>query len=176
MNFIKKHIKIIIIVLLIMVSIILFLKIKNLEHQILNIKAIPSVELVNYLSIGDNDIISGSVVGFVKFNNTNDQPINLQQYIKITALDEFDSNGNQIFLYQDIIKMDVLAPRYLEPIYLKTVDKGSNRITMSDDAGNLFFINKYNREVGMFDATSDNTILITDNSDFRRFIFNFYSN
>lgn len=175
MTFVKKHIKNIIIILLLLLSLGFFVQTLSLKQEALWQKSVPSVELTNSLSIGNNSIVSGDVVGFVKFNDKRDQPRTMEQYIKITALDEFDSEANQLFLYQDIIKMNLLAPRFFDPVYLKTISKDGDRITLSDEDGNLFFINKITAQVGMFDATSDKTTLVTDMFDFRDFVFDFYS-
>lgn len=151
----------------------LFFERQTLKFELINQKSIPDVGLVNYFSIDSKNIISGGVLGFVKFNNKNDQPKTLKQYIKIEALDQFDSKGAQLFSYQDIVKMEYLPPKYFDTVFLKVINITNDRITLSDKDNNLFFIDKVTKEVGMFDSTGDRTKLITSDFKYTEFMREF---
>ena len=46
------------------------------------------------------------------------------------------------------------------------VNETSRTITLEDENGNQFFIDKTTKEVSMRDVTGDNTVLITSDSDY----------
>lgn len=165
----QKRISITLIVILLITNIITFLMYKSLKWDLIFTKAVPDVELVNYLSINSNDLVSGSITGFVLFENPEDQPKDMRQYIKISATNQRNAAGNQVFIYQDIIKMNVLAPRYFDPTFLSVKETSGSVITLTDDDNNLYYLNKNTREVRLVDSGGDKTKLITDDSDFRDF-------
>ena len=165
----KKRISIIIIIVLAILVVSLYFKNADLKYQLSSEKSVPDVELINYLSVNSN-VVSGGVVGYVVFDDKEKQPKRMRQYIKIEALKNFTEEGKQLFSHTDIIKMDVLPPRYFEPVILTAKDTSGTVITLTDTAGNLFFIDKATKEVSTLDATGDMTRLITKDSDFRDFI------
>lgn len=149
------------------------LEIKNLEWELIYEKSVPDVELINYLSFDSKNIAAGSVTGFVVFDDKEKQPRDLRQYVTITASENFDISGKQIFYLTDIVKMNVLAPRYFEPVALTFKNMADEVITLADNSNNFYQINLNTKEVSMFDATKDVTKLITNQSDFRDFMVQF---
>lgn len=170
-NWLKISI-VIIAVLLVMLGI-LFLKNAELEWQLVFDKSVPDVELINYLSFDSKDIVSGSVTGFVVFDDKEKQPRNFRQYIKLTALNSLDNDSKQLFSLTDIIKMDGLPPRYFDPVVLTVKNTSGDIITLADTENNLYFIDKKTNQVSMFDSTKDLTKLITSDSDFGKYIQDF---
>ena len=142
-----------------------------MEWQLIYEKAVPDVELINYLSFDSNYIASGGVVGFVVFDDKAKQQKDLRQYVEIQASNKFEG-GKQVFYLTDIIKMNNLAPRYFDPVVLTAKDKSGDSITLSDTENNMYLINKYTKEITMFDATKDVSKLITNQTDFRNFVVN----
>jgi hypothetical protein len=136
---------------------------------IYNEKAVPDVELVNYLSFNSNGVVSGSATGFVVFDDIEKQPKDLRQYVQIAASNK-TINGKQIFYLTDIIKMNNLAPRYFDPSILTVTNIANNIITLSDSENNLYMINTNTKEISMFDSTKDVTKLITNSFDFQDYI------
>ena len=114
--------------------------------------------------------LSGEVRGFVKFDNIADQPRDLRQNYIIKPFNKFDENLRQHFSLEEIIKMQYLAPRSLGFSELVEVSETGNTITLEDENGNKFFIDKSTKEVSMKDATGDSTTLITSDNDFGDFI------
>ena len=159
----------IIIVLLIMVGV-LFGQKQDYKFTLLyQYQAIPDIELINTLTTTQGGL-SGEVRGFVKFDNVADQPKNLRQYYIIKPLNKFDGNLRQYFSLEEIIKMQYLAPRSLGFSELVEVSETATTITLEDESGNKFFIDKSTREVSMKDATGDSTTLITSDNDYGDFI------
>lgn len=135
-------------------------------------KSVPDVEIINYLSFDPRNIASGSVTGFVAFDDEEKQPKGMRQYIQITASSDV-LDGQQVFYLTDIIKMDVLPPRYFDPVVLTISNVEGSIITLTDGNNNSYLINKNTNEVSMFDSTKDVTKLITKNSEFREFMREF---
>lgn len=163
--------KIILVVLLILAGV-LFFQNKNLKWELIYENAVPDVELINYLTFDSNNIASGSLTGFVVFDDKEKQPKELKQYVQITASND-TTNGRQIFYLVDIIKMDVLPPRYFDPVALIITNTTNGIITLSDSNNNLYQIDKNTGEVSMFDNTKDIAKLITSDSEFRDFMVTF---
>ena len=159
----------IIIVLLIMVGV-LFGQKQDYKFTLLyQYQAIPDIELINTLTTTQGGL-SGEVRGFVKFDNVADQPKNLRQYYIIKPLNKFDGNLRQYFSLEEIIKMQYLAPRSLGFSELVEVSETGNTITLEDESGNKFFIDKSTKKVSMKDATDDGTTLITSDNAYGDFI------
>ena len=165
----RKFSTLIIIVLLVIIGI-LFVQRQDYKFTLLyQYQAIPDIELTNTLTATQNGL-SGEIRGFVKFDNIADQPRNLRQYYIIKPLNKFDENSRQFFSLEEIIKMQYLAPRSLGFSELVEVSETGNIVTLEDESGNKFFIDKSTKEVPMKDATGDSTTLITSNNDYRDFI------
>jgi len=176
-NFFKKYLLnkktlILIIILLVILVGVFYVKYVNLKYELLWEKSVPDVELINYLSFNQN-IISGALTGFVLFDNKEKQPKDLKQYIEIKALEYHDKNGKQLFQERDIVKMNLIPPRYFEPVILTIKDSSGSTITLADSDNNLFFIDKITKEVRMSDVTGDTTRLITDEFDYEKFMREF---
>lgn len=164
----RKFSILIIIVLLITVSV-LFGQKQDYKFTLLyQYQAIPDIELINTLTTTQGGL-SGEVRGFVKFDNIADQPKNLRQYYIIKPLNKFDGS-RQYFSLEEIIKMQYLAPRSLGFSELVEVSETGNTITLEDEGGNKFFIDKSTKEVSMKDATGDSTTLITSDNAYGDFI------
>lgn len=170
----KNKIAIICCTVLLVVTGLLYLQNQNLKWEMIYEKSVPDVELINYLTFNSKSIASGSVTGFVIFDDEEKQPKEMRQYVQITASTDF-SNGRQIFYLVDIIKMDTLAPRYFDPVVLTMSVIEGNIVTLTDGNNNSYLINKSTKEVSMFDATRDVTRLITNDSKFRDFMRDFLS-
>lgn len=171
-TFTQNRILIVIIVLLIIFAVGQFLKAQDLRWQLIYEKSVPDVELINYLTFNANNVASGSATGFVVFDDTEKQPQDLRQYTRITASDDFE-NGKQIFYLTDIIKMNVLPPRYFDPVILRVQSIANGVVTLADTENNLYFIDKGTSQVTTFDGTKDATRLVTSDSEFRDFMRDF---
>jgi len=53
---------------------------------------------------------------------------------------------------------------------LHEVNETSRTITLEDENGNQFFIDKNTKEISMKDVTGDSTVLITSDSDYKEFM------
>lgn len=162
----KNKIAIICCAILLLVIGFMYLQTQDLRWQLIYEKSVPDVELINYLSFNSNGVASGSVTGFVLFDDEEKQPWDLRQYIRIDASNDFE-NGKQIFYLTDIIKMNVLPPRYFDPVILKAQNTSNGVVTLADSDNNLYFIDKATNEVTTFDGTKDATRLVTSDSEFR---------
>ena len=166
----KRKFSILIIIVLLIVIGVLFGQKQDYKFTLLyQYQAIPDIELINTLTATQSGL-SGEVRGFVKFDNTADQPRDLRQYYIIKPLNKFDENSRQYFSLDEIIKMQYLAPRSLGLSELVEVSETSNTVTLEDENGNKFFIDKSTKEVSMKDATGDSTTLITSDNNFGDFI------
>lgn len=153
----------------------LYLQNQSLKWEMIYEKSVPDVELINYLTFDSTNIASGSVTGFVVFDDSEKQPKGMRQYVQITASNDL-SYAKQVFYLVDIIKMDALAPRYFDPVVLTISNVEGNIVTLTDGNSNSYLINKATKEVNMFDSTRDVTRLITNQSDFGKFMRDFLSN
>lgn len=165
----QKFLILIIIILLVIIGI-LFIQKQDYKFTLLyQYQAIPDIELMNTLTVTQNGL-SGEVRGFVKFDNIADQPKDLRQYYIIKPLNKFDENLRQYFSIEEIIKMQYLAPSSLGLSELVEVSETANTITLEDEGGNKFFIDKLTKKVSMKDDTGDSTILITSDNSYGDFI------
>lgn len=151
---------------------VLYLQNQHLKWEMIYQKSVPDVELINYLTFDSNNVASGGVVGFVVFDDKEKQPREMRQYIQIMASSDF-IGGRQVFYLTDIIKMDVLSPRYLDPVVLTTSKVERNIVTLTDGNNNSYIIDKGTKELSMFDSTRDVSRLITKDSEFREFMRDF---
>ena len=166
----KRKFSILIIIILLIIIGVLFGQKQDYKFTLLyQYQSIPDIELINTLTATQGGL-SGEVRGFVKFDNIADQPRDLRQYYIIKSLNKFDENSRQYFSLDEIIKMQYLAPRSLGLSELVEVSETGNTITLEDEGGNKFFIDKSTKEVSMKDATGDGTTLITSDNDYGDFI------
>jgi hypothetical protein len=157
----------IIVVLLVMVGV-FFGEKQDYKFTLLNqYQVVPDVELINTLMETQGGL-SGEVRGFVKFDNSADQPKDLRQYYIIKRL--VDGSLRQNFSLEEIIKMQYLSPRSLGLSELVEVSDTGGTISLEDENGNKFFIDKSTKKISMKDAAGDNTTLITSDNDYRDFI------
>lgn len=168
----SRKISISIIIILLIVVGVLFSQKQNCEYTLLyQYQTIPDIELKNTLQESRDGII-GEIRGFVKFDNLENQPKDLRQYYIIKPLNKFDKNLSQYFSLEEVIKMQYLSSKSMGILELVEINETDRMITLEDEVGNQFFINKITKEVSMRDMTGDNTTLITDDSDYRDFIKN----
>lgn len=166
----KRKFSILIIIVLLIIIGVLFGQKQDYKFTLLyQYQTIPDIELINTLTLTQNGLF-GEIRGFVKFDNIADQPRDLRQYYIIKPLNKFDENLRQSFSLEEIIKMRYLTPRSLGFSELVEVNETGNTITLEDEKGNKFFIDKSAKEVSMKDATGDSTTLITNDNDFGDFI------
>lgn len=166
----KRKFSIFIIIFLLIVVGVLFGQRQECKFTLLNqYQAIPDIELINTLS-ATQDGLYGEVRGFVKFDNTADQPRALRQYYIIKPLNKFNENSRQYFSLEEIVKMQLLSPRSLGFSELVEVSETANTIILEDEYGNKFFIDKSTKEISMKDATGDGSTLITADDDYGNFI------
>ena len=165
----KRKFSILVIIFLLITTGVLFFQKQDYKFTILyQYQAIPDIELMNTLTTTQGGL-SGVVRGFVKFDNTADQPRNLRQYYIITPLNEYNGS-RQYFLLEEIIKMQYLSPRSTGFSELVEVSETNNTITLEDEGGNKFFIDKSTKAVSTKDATGDSTTLITSDFAYGDFI------
>lgn len=166
----KRKISITIIIILLVIIGVLFFQKQDYKFTLLyQYQAIPDIGLMNTLTTTQNGL-SGEVRGFVKFNNIADQPKNLRQYYIIKPLNKFDENLRQYFSIEEIVKMQYLAPRSLGLSELFEVSETSSTITLEDEGGNKFFIDKLTKKVSTKDSAGDITTLITNDNLYGDFI------
>lgn len=167
---IKKNWKNVLIIILLFLSCNYFFKYTSQKWDVIyNEKVVPDVELFNNLNFNNNGVTTGSVVGFVAFDDIRKQPKDLRQYYQIVASNKY-YNNKQIFYLTEIIKMNNLAPHYFDPDMLTVNNITNNIITLSDEYNNLYMINMNTKEISMFDSTKDVTKLITSSFSFQDFI------
>lgn len=165
----EKSLIIAIVALLVIIGVLFFQK-QNYKFILLyQYQVVPDIELTNTLTMTQNGL-SGEVRGFVKFDNTADQPKNLRQYYILKPLNKFVGNSQQYFSLEEIIKMPYLAPRNLGVSELVEVSETSKIITLENEIGNKFFIDKLTKGVSMKDVTGDSTTLITSDNSYGDFI------
>lgn len=147
--------------------------------------AVPHVELISAMgfygidsqygqlvtSRNKGDIAFGSITGFVVFSNFEDQPKDARQYYTIEATDSYDENGNQIFTLLDTLKLNAIPPRAFEKEIMKVISNTDQFVTLESENGHSFRINKRTDEVAITDAGGDAVSLITNQSDYKDFIF-----
>ncbi|MDD2680753.1 MAG: hypothetical protein PHE20_01465 [Patescibacteria group bacterium] len=158
------------VIILLILVIVLFLQKQGYKYELIyKYRTIPDIDLSNTLQeFQDSNI--GEIRGFVKFDNVSNQPKNLKQYYIIKPLNKFDENLLQYYSVEEIIKMDYLPPASIGFSEIKEVSKTYNIVTLEDENGNQFFINRNTKEVSMRDSSGDNTILITDEWDYSDFM------
>ncbi|PWB38612.1 MAG: hypothetical protein C3F02_02770 [Parcubacteria group bacterium] len=172
-KFFKKPSTLVIIVLLVTIFV-LSLKNSDLKYsRLYEVETIPDINLTNSLYNYSNDNYSaGSISGFVAFYDKDSQPKGLKQYYIIGPLNKLDENLNRIFSLEEIVKMDYLPPTSINKYELRETSESYQMLTLEDETGNMFFINKNSDEVTMRDVGGDNTRLITNQSDYKNFIIN----
>lgn len=166
----KRKISITIIIVLLIIVGVLFVQKQNCKNTLFyQHQSIPHIELINILHETQNGM-SGEIRGFVKFKNSEEQPRGLWQYYIIKPLSKFDKNLAQYFSLEEIIAMPYLSPKSLGVSELVEVNKTNRVITLEDEGGNRFFIDRISREISTKDAGGDIAELITNYSDYRDFM------
>jgi hypothetical protein len=184
----KKKIAIPIIVVLVISNIGFFLAWKGEQSDRLYYDyAVPHIELISAMgfygidtyngqvvtSQNRGDIAFGKISGFVVFSNPEDQPRGARQYYTIEATDSYDSKGNQIFTLTDTMKLNAISPRSFDKEMLEVISNTDQFVTLQNESGQSFRINKRTDEVAITDAQGDMVSLITNQSDYKDFIFDF---
>lgn len=167
--FINRKLSILFIFVLLVLVFYLFGINQDYKYTILyKYQSVPDIELTNTLQEIQGEL-SGEVRGFVKFDKLEDQPKQLKQYYIIKPL-KLEESQSQYFSIEEIIKMDYLAPRSMGTTILTEVNKSKNIITLEDEYGQQYFIDRNTKEVSIRDANGDTTVLIANDTDFADFI------
>ena len=149
--------------------------------------AIPHIELISAMAFygvdsyqgellsspNQGDIAIGGITGFIVFSNPTDQPKDARQYYTIEATDRYDEESNQLFLLTDTLKLNAIPPHSFEKEELKVVSNNGQFVTLENESNQTFKINKRTDEVIITDADGDTTTLITNQSDYKDFVFKF---
>jgi hypothetical protein len=151
-------------------------KLNTRNSEIFLYETVPHIALSNSLSFDRTGKATGKVSGFVAFKNTSDQPRGLSQYYVIEPIDAYDANSRQVFVYDDIIKMNYIAPTNTGREILVVINDSPATLTLQDKSGNLFKIDKSTKSVSMSDNTNDSTYLITSSGDYKNFKLNLLKN
>ena len=196
MNFIQKN------RLLILALIALFFALTTLyylskyndseDYIILYHKAIPSIELRNVLNFykvvnvgGNVEFLEstdpsgfgmGEVAGYIKFKKSEDQPKQFQQYYVIEADPDFYSIPvkEQYFL-SEYYRMRALPTRKTtDREELSIVEDTPQVITLEQEGGVLFMINKLTKEVHISDSRGHETSLVTDEYEFKKLMMDLW--
>lgn len=114
----------------------------------------------------------GKITGYVAFDDISKQPRGAWQYYTIEATDRYDESGNQIFTLIDTLKLSSIPPRSFDAEDLSVVSNTSQSVTLESESGQSFVINKKTRAVRIDDG--DASTLITNQSDYKDFIFRLY--
>jgi len=169
----KNKIYIITIIVLLIVVGVLFIDKQNLKWDLILYRCVPHIGLTNTLNDSlDGDLLYGQVRGFVLFDKEDDQPKNASQYYIIEPLQKLDNNFNQIFSVEEIIVLDSLPPTSIGIWELRQKSESNRIITLKDEEGNQFFIDKTSKEITMKDLTGDSVRLITSDSEYHDFMWN----
>ncbi|MFT5849818.1 MAG: hypothetical protein ACI9H6_000640 [Patiriisocius sp.] len=132
-NFIKKNaIWLIIVLVLVVFSLNQYSENQSQRFWAIYEKSVPAVELDGVMLFYGVDAYQGkiltnpnkgavgygSLTGFVVFPSKSDQPRDLRQYYTIEATENYDEDGKQIFLLEEIIKMNSIAPKRFDKVLL----------------------------------------------------------
>lgn len=172
MLLLRKNPALFIIIILLTTSVVLFIEKQELKYSLIDFQSIPHIDLTNTLDFGSSSF-TGEIRGFVVFENKEDQPKDLRQYYIIEPINQRDEKSNQVFLLDDVIVLSPLPPTSIGKTLLLEKNESGEEITLVDEDGNQFFINKASKEVSMIDATGDMTRLITSNSDYKDFMWQY---
>lgn len=170
----RKFSLILILVLLIVVGN-LFLQNSSLKYsRLYEVEYVPDIDISNSLfySVKDN-FNSGSIKGFVTFDNITEQPKKLRQYYIIEPLNRLDGNLNRLFSLDTVVKLEFLPPTSIGKSVLTEISNSEVELTLVDEAGNKFYINKNTGAVTMRDVSGDNTRLITSPLEYQDFMRDF---
>ena len=173
---IKLNKQLLIIVILLITIGVLYFRNQDSKYSLIEYQSVPRIKIVNLLDYSsDDNLFHGCAKGFVAFNNINNQPHGLTPYYIIEPLNKFDEKSNQIFSVETIVAFNNLSPESIGKDEVFEKNNSLSTLTLEDEYGNLFFINKITKEVSMRDATGDETRLITSNSAYRTFMWDFLS-
>lgn len=137
------------------------IKLTNLQYEFEN-KAIPISEQFNI-----------SVVGFVVFDNIEDQPKNLRQYYVIETDYDYSDGVKRTFSVESFVKLPAIAPSSIGKEEMTIEREDSGTLVLEDESGNKFTINKISKEITIQDVNKDRTSLITNLSDYGDFMREF---
>lgn len=156
------------IALLVALVLVIIIKNQTIKYTWIEGETVPTVELMNYLSFSGN--ATGYVTGFVAFEERDNQPRDLRQYRTIKPTSSVDESGKQVYLVEDIVDMRAIPPKSIGKEELVVEDENEQIVVLVDGAGNKTLINKQGRDIVMVDTDGSKSYLITDQTDFRRFI------
>lgn len=137
---------------------------------------IPDIELSSNMTFYNNEsyVASGTISGFVVFPKIEDQPKGgMRQYYILTSTVQLDGEKRQMFTLGEYIKMPYLAPRNMGTEILKVTSSTPQYLTLKGNTGQTFNINKATGAVSIIDTDGDITNLITNDSEFQKFMLVF---
>jgi hypothetical protein len=174
-NILKSKVILYVLIVILFITILgLWLHSENLKYSLLQEKSISQMDLGNYLIFDKNAVASGSITGFVKFDNITNQPRGHKQYYIIQASDVFEPNSpKQVFTYNDLVSMRYLPPKSLGKTILYTKVNDKDFLVLEDKNGSFFTINKRTGDVKIIDSQGDSTSLITSDDEFEKFMMDF---
>ena len=94
-----------------------------------------------------------------------------EQLTQVIDTDNYDESGTQIFTLLETLKLNAIPPRAFDKEVLKVVSNNEQFVTLENEDRQSFRINKRTDEVIITDADGDSTRLITNQDDYRDFIF-----
>lgn len=151
----------------------LFIEKQNLKFALINYRAVPDVKLTNTLSYSSYDnSFSGSATGFVKFEEGEKQPKNLdlRQYYSIQPTNQRDAGGNQVLTLDEIIVMSQLPPESIGKSKMTKKNEIGSVIVLEDENGVRFYFNKDSKEISM---KNEDSSLVTNDLEYRDFVRKF---
>ncbi|MCK9378565.1 MAG: hypothetical protein M0P97_00260 [Candidatus Moranbacteria bacterium] len=163
-QFLRKHWKIILVVILIITASNLWEEKRNMQFSLINYKSIPHINLTNTLAYYPHDnSFAGEIRGFVKLKNENDQPKNMRQYFTIET-----TNNKDVLVLDEIVALNALPPQSIGKTKLVKKSESGETMVLEDENGLQFFYNKNSKEISLEDAK-----LITSDSNYRDFMLQF---
>lgn len=163
-QFLKRHWKTILIVVLLITVSNLWEENRNLKFASINYKSVPNINLINTLTYyPDTSSFTGEMRGFVKLSNEEDQPKDARQYYTIDT-----TTNKDVLVLDEIVALNNLPPQSIGKTKLVKKGEYGDIITLEDQNGLQLFYNKNSKEVVLEDAR-----LITNASDYEDFMRSF---
>ena len=157
----KKHWKIILIVILVITASNLWEENRNIKFSLINSKSVAHINLTNTLTYYSyNNSFTGEMRGFVKLNNESDQSKNMWQYFTIET-----TNNKDILVLDEIVALDALPPQSIGKTKLAKKGESGDIITLEDENGLQLFYNKNSKEISLGEAK-----LITSDTEYKNFM------
>ncbi|HEY0010325.1 MAG TPA: hypothetical protein VGB97_00225 [Candidatus Paceibacterota bacterium] len=131
-------------------------------------QAIPHIHLESAMVFNGNNAV-GSITGFVKFPSYEEQPKQFWQYYTIEATNDYDTNGKQLFIFEELTRLSSMSLRSFGREPLTITSNTPQQLTLEGEAGHIFTINKQTGEVEIIESGGGVVSLITDESEYQDF-------